>query len=80
MRQFKAEDWYDIKGRGRVASVLNDEEYERDTRHLFGEVVSIDGQTYRVLGVESYAIQTIRKGMPIGLWVEPFTIDATGDV
>jgi hypothetical protein len=72
MRKFKARGWYDMKS-GLVASVFNDEDYERDTKHLIGEIVSIDGQTYKVRGVESDAIQTIRTGMPIGLWVEPFT-------
>jgi len=76
MREFKSENWYDIKGYGRVAGVLNDEEYARDSGHMIGEIVSIDGQTYKVRGVESHALGTIRKGALIGLWVEPFANDA----
>lgn len=71
MRKFTAEGWFDITGRGRVASVRNDEDFDRDTKHLIGERVEIDGAVYEVLGVESYALQTIRKGMPIGLLVKP---------
>jgi len=71
VRSYSAIDWYEIKGRGKVASVINDQEFERDTRHLWGEEVLIDGLPYIVRGVESYALQTIRVGAPIGLLVEP---------
>lgn len=74
MRSYHANDWFDIKGRGRVAEVRNDEEFQRDKGHLIGEVVEIDGKQYKVLGVESYALATIRKGSPIGLLVEPVTL------
>lgn len=76
MRRYQALDWFDIKGRGRVASVSNDEAFERDAAHLIGEVVEIDGAQYKVLGVESWALQTIRKGAPIGLLVERIDVPA----
>ena len=69
VREFKADDWWHIKGRGDVASVRNDEEYENGCRHLIGEKVSIDGHVYTVKGVEAPCIQTIRKGVVIGLLV-----------
>ena len=76
MRQFSAESWFDIKGRGRVATVANDERFAKDSRHLIGEVVSIDGVMYKVRGVEANALAEIRVGSMIGLLVEPFTADS----
>lgn len=79
VRQFKAQSWYDIKGRGRVAGVINDEEFAKDSNHLIGELVSIDDEVYRVRGVEAYALATIRRGAPIGLLVEPVPMDHASD-
>lgn len=69
MRHFTAEAWYKVAGRGDVASVRNDEEYENGKGHLVGEKVLIDGQVYTVKGVEAYCLMTIRRGSPIGLLV-----------
>lgn len=69
MRQFKAQSWFHIKGRGHVVSVINDEDFEKDSHHLLGEQVSIDGVIYTVKGVEAYCLQTVRKGASIGLLV-----------
>lgn len=68
MREFKALDWYHLKGRGDVACVLNDEDFENDGRHhMIDEKVLIDGHVYTVKGVETFAILHIRKGSSIGL-------------
>jgi hypothetical protein len=69
MREFKAENWWRAIGRGDVASVINDEDFEKDECHLFGEKVLIDGHVYTVKGVEAHCLQTIRKGSPISLLV-----------
>jgi hypothetical protein len=70
MRKFDAEGWYEITGRGLVVSVRNDEDFAKDSTHLIGEIVRIDGVEYKVKGVEAFALATIRKGSPIGLLVE----------
>jgi hypothetical protein len=75
MREYKAVDWHRVTGRGDVANVLNDEEYENGKSHLIGEKVLIDGQVYTVAGVEAFALRIIPKGSPIGLLVrEPRSI------
>jgi len=76
MRKFNAEGWYEIKERGLVVSVVNDEEFAKDSSHLIGEIVRIDGVEYKVKGVEAHALATIRKGAPIGLLVERLPSDA----
>lgn len=52
--------------------VYSDRRYERDnTLHLMNQQVKIDGMTYLVRAIESFAIGVIREGMEIGLLVEP---------
>lgn len=51
-----------------VFTVVADEEMPRDS--LVDEEVLIDGKKYKVLCVESYALDSIRKGHPIGLLVK----------
>lgn len=81
MREFHVEEWFHIKGRGDVAAVRNDEEFERDTGHLIGEKVMLDGVVYTVKGVESHAITPIRKGAPIALLIaEPRRIEVHADL
>ena len=63
-------DWFHIAGRGDVASVSNDEDYENDRGYLVGEQVLIDGVIYTVKGVEAWALRIIVKGAPIGLLVK----------
>lgn len=76
MRSFKVLDWFHIKDRGDVASVLNDADYENNTGHLIDERVLLDGVPYTVKGVEAWALQTIRKGALIGLLVAETRADA----
>lgn len=71
MLKFHAEDWFEIAGRGRVASVRNPQRYDREACPYIGQVVEIDGERFTVLGVESFAISPIREGAPIGLLVGP---------
>ncbi len=72
MIEFNAIEHLDIKGRGHVITVHNDRDYDRNKpSHLIGNTVLIDGSEYLVKGVESWALQTIHKGVPIGLLVIP---------
>ena len=71
MRSFHAEDWYRIAGRGDVATVINDEDFENGTGHMQGERVFIDGALYVVKGICCWATFRIPKGAPIGLLVAP---------
>jgi hypothetical protein len=70
VRSYTATGWFHIKGRGDVAAVVNDEEFQRDTQHLIGERVMIDGNVYTVVGVETFCLEWIREGAPISLLVK----------
>lgn len=61
-------DWFHLKGRGDIACVLNDQDFDNDgSFHMVGEKVLIDGHVYTVKGVETWCILHIGKGQPIGL-------------
>ena len=51
---FKAGDWYDVKGRGRVAAVSLDRETE-DFSHIIDQEIIIDGEIYTGKAVERFA-------------------------
>jgi hypothetical protein len=70
MKSFKSIDKYNIKGHGTVFSVINDETFRRGECRLIGERVLINEKMYQVKGVESFTLEIIQKGMPIGLLVE----------
>lgn len=70
MRKYRAEGWYQIKNLGWSAAVINDERFEKDTGHLIGEQVEIDGHVYTVKAVGCWCIQFIRVGAPIDLLIE----------
>lgn len=67
---FTAEDWFTLEGRGDVAAVRNDRRRPRDQLLTDLRRVVIDGEEYEVIGVESWAIDPIREGAPIGLLVK----------
>ena len=67
---FKATGGYDLPGRGRVITVVNDKPRDRNDDGLKGNLVEIDGEVFLVKGVESFAVTPIRKGTEIGLLVE----------
>jgi hypothetical protein len=67
--QYKSLDTFEIKGIGKIFVVENDKDRNRDNNDLFGSKVIIDGQKYKVKGIESFAIQKIAKGDKIGLLV-----------
>lgn len=71
---FKAIDHFDIAGRGHVITVTNDKDRPRSDDGLLGNHVDIDGVIYKVRGVESYCIDPIRKGSPVGLLVKPMEV------
>ena len=71
MREFHVLDWYHVTGRGDVAYVLNDEEYENGRGHMIGETVLLDGKEYVVKGIEYHCVLTVPKGVNIGLHVMP---------
>lgn len=61
-----AGDWHQIAGKGWAASFPGIPGL--DPRSLHGQQVEIDGETYAVLGVETYAISNV-TGKPFGLLV-----------
>lgn len=67
--EFKSESEHYITGRGKVFVVKNDRDRNRDDNDLVGKVVIIDGKSYKVNGVESFALPTIKKDALIGLLV-----------
>lgn len=67
---FTNAEWFQLKGRGDVASVSIDRDCRKDQLLETFKRVVIDGKEYDVKDVESWALETIRKGQPIGLLVE----------
>ncbi len=69
--KFVAYDWFRVRARGWAASVDCDRERPRDEPGLVGEIVTIDGEQFRCVGVQrtmpSFPIQ---PGEKIGLLVE----------
>lgn len=78
MKTFHADGTYQIAGRGTVYCGIAPVEFERsDSLAMFAGPWKIDhpeaaGQVFRVVGVESHCVPTIRAGSPIGLMVEPW--------
>lgn len=81
MKKFHADGTYQIAGRGTVYCGPAPTEFERaDAMAAFAGPWEIDhpdaaGQVFRVVGVESHGVATIRAGSPIGLLVEPWGQD-----
>lgn len=71
--EYKSISTYEIKDRGKVFIVENDKDRDRDNNGLLGSEVIIDGNKYKVLGVESLPMKTITKGQTIGLLVTNIT-------
>jgi hypothetical protein len=67
--EYKSLDIFEIKDKGKVFVVENDKDRNRDDNDLIGSEVIIDGENYKVRGVESFAIPIIAKGQKIGLLV-----------
>jgi hypothetical protein len=78
MKKFHADCTYKITGRGTVYCGLAPAEFERsESLAAFAGPWEIDhpdasGQVFRVVGVESHCVPTIRAGSLIGLLVEPW--------
>ena len=78
MKKFHADGTYQLAGRGTVYCGLAPVELERtDLLASFAGPWEIDhpdadGQVFRVVGVESHCVPTIRAESPIGLLVEPW--------
>ncbi len=70
MYSFKSTDSYTILSKNlKVFCVENPHDCE-DFSHLLQQIVEIDGQNYKVVGVERFLIfGTYRKGLGIGLAV-----------
>jgi len=66
---YKSIESFEIKNRGKVFMVINDKDRFKSDNDLIGCEVIIDGVIYRVKGIESFAIENIKKGNPIGLLV-----------
>lgn len=71
-RMFRSRGRFVFK-RGPVVMVALDREEERDglCQRLQAEGVRIDGIDVTVLGVESWALSTLRAGTEIGLLLKP---------
>jgi hypothetical protein len=68
---FEATDSYQLRGHTVFVGpspfeFTHDDGFDRFKLELW----TIHGKRYRVIGVESYGIPIIRKGIPIGLMVE----------
>lgn len=87
IHEFAEVEWYTIEGRGQVASVIwRGERIDKEKTNLveFFQEVKIAGRLYHVKAVESYVIQFVRTGDPIGLLVatqleQAFAPDAGAD-
>jgi hypothetical protein len=64
MPEFTAAEWVVIKGRGDLAAIAK---CHPDPRSLAGQLVKIDGDEYRVLGVETPA--TLEWSGDFGLFI-----------
>ena len=71
LREYESESTYEIKSRGTVIVVKSDVEGSRNIlKNLINTLVNIDGVTYKVKGVESFATINVHLGQLIGLLVE----------
>ncbi len=71
--RFKAHEWFNLKDRGRVAVVTLHRTYDNANDllpDLQAQGVEIDGDPYRVIGVEKPATMSLCAGWGIGLLVE----------
>lgn len=69
--EFKSLGWHRVKGRGWLASVESDKEYDRSHPEIIGERVLIDGEEFLVKAVERFMpLPPIYPGERIGLLVE----------
>lgn len=66
MTEFTAAGWFEIRGRGWVASIAGIDDF--DPRTLVSQQVEVDGKSYVVRGVETFAIANV-SGKPFGLLV-----------
>lgn len=68
MHMFTATEWWELRGRGWVANIDGVEGL--NPRTLTGQQVEIDGKTYAVLGVETFAMMDRSVvGLSFGLLV-----------
>lgn len=70
MWEFTSIDSFIIKGRGRVYTVSNPRDCNRDELIDYHGEVLIDGEVKTVVAVESFAILPQRKGVGLGLLVK----------
>lgn len=69
--EYKSLQKLTITGKGTVFIVENEKDRNRaDNDFTIGDEITIDGDKYILSGVESYAIDIIRKGQKIGLLVK----------
>ena len=74
MIELRADDWFQITGRGWVATFDNVFERQEglhpdfDPRELLGRQVKIDGKEYKVHGVETQGYIRHRFGLLIGAY------------
>lgn len=71
VKSFISNKYYEIDGRGKAYIVMNDADHERSElgKTLIGKYVEINGEIFKVRGVESFAVPMIRKGQYISLLV-----------
>lgn len=68
---FVADEWFEIRGRGNVATFKNGEQLppRMSARDLVNRYVRIDGKEYFVTGVETHATYHYSRSSPFGLLI-----------
>lgn len=72
MKSFKKLNSFELPSLGTVIIVANDVTQSRDelSKSLVGQTVLIDDIEYKILGVESHALNIIKEGTRIGLLIK----------
>ena len=77
---FVGAEWYEIKGRGWVATMsLPEPRRLGDLRALKGARISVDGREMTVRGVETYALGDDAHSRNVGFLVDASPHPRTGD-
>jgi CRISPR/Cas system CMR-associated protein Cmr3 (group 5 of RAMP superfamily) len=81
MRKFKSDGEFMIAGRGKVFTVLFDEDIPR--KEVINQTIEIDGLVYKCLGIEQFAIYLgdpiLKKNTLAGLLIQELPIQMAVD-
>lgn len=67
MIEYKALDRIEVSGRGTIFIIENDKDRDFYFKDLIGQSVIIDNKEIKVKDAYKFAIQTIKRGMLIGI-------------